>query len=57
MQNFYNNAQQTDSKDLLMKELNTLLPVMSENIEKVLQNEEKVSLIVKKTEKVHSIAD
>lgn len=30
---------------------------MSENIEKVLQNEEKVELIVKKTAKLHSIAD
>jgi hypothetical protein len=30
---------------------------MSENIEKVLKNEEKVELIVKKTAKLHSIAD
>lgn len=40
-----------------MKELSTLIPIMSENIDKVLQNEEKVSLIVKKTEKMHNIAD
>jgi uncharacterized protein Yka (UPF0111/DUF47 family) len=40
-----------------MKELSTLKEVMEVNIEKVLQNEEKVELIVKKTEKLHSIAD
>ena len=40
-----------------MRELNSLQEVMSENIEKVLQNEEKVELIVKKTAKLHSIAD
>jgi hypothetical protein len=40
-----------------MKELSTLKEVMEVNIEKVLQNEEKVELIVKKTEKLHTIAD
>ena len=30
---------------------------MSENIEKVLQNEEKVEIVVKKTVKLNSIAD
>jgi uncharacterized protein Yka (UPF0111/DUF47 family) len=40
-----------------MRELNSIQEIMSENIEKVLQNEEKVELIVKKTAKLHSIAD
>lgn len=40
-----------------MKELNSLQEKMTENIEKVLQSEEKVELIVKKTAKLDSIAD
>lgn len=40
-----------------MKELSHLQEKMTENIEKVLQREEKVELIVKKTAKLDSIAD
>ena len=40
-----------------MKELNSLQEVMSENIDKVLQNEERIELIVKKSSKLKSIAD
>lgn len=42
---------------MLMKELSHLQEKMTENIEKVLQREEKVELIVKKTAKLDSIAD
>ena len=56
-QMFFNSNQGQDKKDMLMRELNNLQEVMSENIEKVLQNEEKVELIVKKTAKLDSIAD
>lgn len=54
---FFNSNQGRDKKDMLMRELNNLQEAMSENIEKVLQNEEKVELVVKKTSKVVSIAD
>lgn len=40
-----------------MNELAQIRKGMDENIEKVLQNEEKVELIVKKTVKFDSIAD
>lgn len=36
---FFNSNQGQDKKDVLMRELNNLQEVMSENIEKVFQNE------------------
>jgi hypothetical protein len=40
-----------------MKQLSSLQEIMSENIDKVLQREEKVEILVKKTAKLDSIAD
>jgi hypothetical protein len=40
-----------------MKELSSLQEIMSENIDKVLQNEERVQMIVKKAAKTHTIAE
>ena len=54
---FFNSNQGQDKKDMLIRELNMIQEGMLENIEKVLQNEEKVELIVKKTAKLDSIAD
>lgn len=53
----FNNAQGQDNKDLLIRELNTLTEGMLENVEKIVNVEEKMELIVKKTAKLDSIAD
>jgi hypothetical protein len=57
MQTYYNSSRDQDKKEVLMKQLSSLQEIMSENIDKVLQREEKVEILVKKTAKLDSIAD
>jgi hypothetical protein len=42
MQTYYNSSRDQDKKEVLMKQLSSLQEIMSENIDKVLQREEKV---------------
>jgi hypothetical protein len=41
----------------LIRQLDNLQGMMNENIEKVLQREEKVEMLVKKTQKLDTIAE
>lgn len=56
-QTFFNSNKDQDKKDELIKQLENLQGMMNENIEKVLQREEKVEMLVKKTQKLDTIAD
>ena len=56
MQTFFNSTQEEDKKQALVRQLESLQGQMSENIEKVLEREAKVEMMVKKTQKLDTIA-